>query len=133
MRASWRRDRLASPVFCSGRLVNGPGLEGRELAYGSGDFAFLTRKEPRSDGFPGHIIVLLIEADGRLRCEDVLPGDYALYVTAKARGQALDEADLAIARRFIAVTVPPTDRTEGAALEVGEIPVEPFSGGEPNR
>jgi len=113
----------------TGRLVKGDGLAGVDLAYGSGDFAFLTRKEPRRDGFPGHIIVLLIEADSRFRADDVVAGEYELCVTAKTRTQGLDEADSAIIQR--SVTIPPLagDRDEGTAIDLGEFRMEAVSGG----
>ncbi len=113
----------------TGRLVKGPELEGRELAYGSGDFAFLTRKEHRSDGFPGHIIVLLIEADGRFRADDVVAGEYELCVTAKTRTQGLDEADSAIVQRSVTIPPPAGDRAEDTAIDLGEFRMEAITGG----
>lgn len=105
-----------------GKLTAGKSLAGRPLAFTAGDFRFLTLKEPRQDGFPGRILVLSIEEDGSIRCEDVPPGEYDLLVTVKDAQGRLDAPD--IGRVSHPVVVPPPPDVPEKPHDLGLIDLE---------
>lgn len=107
-----------------GRLVAGRGLENRRLAFTAGDFRFLTLKEKRDDGFPGRHLVLNIERDGAVRCVDVAPGDYDLYVTVRDDTGPLDGPEVGRLRR--SVTVPQDEAGTGKPHDLGRLELLPI-------
>lgn len=105
----------------TGRLVAGPGLAGRRLAFTAGDFRFLTPVESLKDGFPGRVLILNIDADGSIRCEDVPPGEYSLFVSVKDFDGRLDGPDIGHVSRKITV---PDDPGGGRPHDLGRIDLE---------
>jgi len=106
-----------------GKLVAGPGLGGRQLAFTAGEFRFLTLKERRNDGFPGRHLVLEIEPDGAVRCLDVPSGSYDLYVTVKDDAGRLDGRDVGRIQRT--VTIPQDEAGTGKPHDLGKLELEP--------
>lgn len=91
----------------SGRSIKGKLAASGDLpkvAYTSGDIRFLTVNEPVGS-FGGRHIVLKINEDGTFTADDVPPGEYKLYVRAKASEGPLDGPDIATFSKLVEVPV----------------------------
>jgi len=105
-----------------GRLVAGAALADRRLAFTAGEFRFLTLNEKRDDGFPGRHLVLDIQADGAVRCQDVPPGNYELYVTVRNAAGRLDAREVGSIQRT--VTIPQDGAGTGKPHDLGKLELE---------
>ena len=91
----------------TGELLPPSGLATSDLAFGAGDFRFLTPAE-RPHNAPNSVYVLELNNDGTFTIPDVPPGTYNLYVSARRNSDPLDSPEFA-ETQIANLRVPPGD------------------------
>ena len=78
----------------TGELLPPAGLAQSEVAFGAGDFRFLTPAQ-RPLNAPNPVYVLELRNDGTFEIHDVPPGTYNLYVSVRRSSDPLDSPEFA--------------------------------------